>query len=167
MKYYAGIGSRETPIPTMTSIIHLSKFLSENNFILRSGGAPGADIAFQNGCTGKREIYLPWKGFNNVEGIIAPNIDNWNEAVKIAEKYHPAWNKLSEAAIKLMGRNTYQILGKDLKTPVDFVVCYTPDGKSSGGTGQAMRIAEDLGIPIYNIAFPHRYTKIYTKIKYS
>jgi hypothetical protein len=31
------------------------------------------------------------------------------------------------------------------------VVCWTKDGKSSGGTGQALRIAEYYSIPIFNL----------------
>ncbi len=56
-----------------------------------------------------------------------------------------------------MARNCYQVLGEDLSTPVDFVVCWTPDGAESetsrktGGTGQAIRIAADLGIRVYNL----------------
>ena len=39
----------------------------------------------------------------------------------------------------------------DLATPVNCVVCWTRDGKASGGTGQAMRFAEYLEIPIFNL----------------
>jgi hypothetical protein len=50
-----------------------------------------------------------------------------------------------------MTRNTYQILGQDCRTKSDFVVCYTADGKASGGTGQALRIAIAEKIPIFNL----------------
>lgn len=50
-----------------------------------------------------------------------------------------------------MSRNSYQVLEKDLNTPVEFVLCWTKDGKASGGTGQAMRIAKDKNIPIFNL----------------
>lgn len=45
----------------------------------------------------------------------------------------------------------YQVLGYDLKTPSDMVICWTKDGGASGGTGQALRIAKDYNIPIYNL----------------
>jgi hypothetical protein len=51
----------------------------------------------------------------------------------------------------MMARNCYQMLGLDLKTPVEFVICWTPQGKGAGGTGQALRIARDLKIPIYDL----------------
>jgi hypothetical protein len=47
-------------------------------------------------------------------------------------------------------------LGPDLKTPVNFVICYTADGGFSGGTGLAMHIADKYNIPIFNL----RYEKI-------
>jgi hypothetical protein len=45
------------------------------------------------------------------------------------------------------------VLGWDLSAPVDFIVCWTKDGKASGGTGQALRLAEDRGIVIENLFF--------------
>jgi hypothetical protein len=50
-----------------------------------------------------------------------------------------------------MGRNTHQVLGKDCMTPCHMIVCWTSDGKPSGGTGQAIRIAEYYRIPILNL----------------
>jgi hypothetical protein len=50
-----------------------------------------------------------------------------------------------------MHRNGFQVLGKNLNCPSSYLVCYTADGKISGGTGQAMRIATELKIPIYNL----------------
>ena len=50
-----------------------------------------------------------------------------------------------------MARNMHQVLGLTLDVPTDFIVCWTPDGKASGGTGQALRVAKDFSIPIYNL----------------
>ena len=78
-------------------------------------------------------------------------------AYEIAEKYHPAWKQLKPYAKHLMARNTHQVLGQDCNTPVDAVICWTKDGSTgittakTGGTGQAIRIAYDLNIPIYNL----------------
>lgn len=64
MKIYTGIGSRETPYEILQLMKELARLMSEC-FILRSGGADGADSAFESGCSGLKEIYLPWKNFNN------------------------------------------------------------------------------------------------------
>ena len=43
------------------------------------------------------------------------------------------------------------LLGEALDRPVDAVVCWTAGGRSEGGTGMAIRIAEDRGIPVFNL----------------
>ena len=72
-KIYAGIGSRETPKEVCIEIQGLAKTLANEGYVLRSGGATGADEAFETGCRHviqlkKRhplaEIYLTWEGFN-------------------------------------------------------------------------------------------------------
>ena len=157
MTTYAGIGSRETPPDVLVQIEELAGDLAQCGIILRSGGAPGADTSFEWGCTvmgGTSEIYLPWKNFQKNKSHLYPPTDM---AYEIASKYHPRWFGLSVAAKKLMARNTHQILGQDCKTPSDFVICWTPDGATgetttkTGGTGQAIRIAADLGIPVFNL----------------
>jgi hypothetical protein len=159
MKYYAGIGSRITPILIQDKMKELGYLLAKQDYILRSGGAPGADSAFEEGCilaNGEKEIYLPWKGFNK---NLSPLYDISEDAHQLAKKFHPAWNRLKVPAKLLMARNGYQVLGKNLDTPVEFLVCYTSDGCDShksrtsdtGGTGQAISIANHFDIPIYNL----------------
>ena len=48
-------------------------------------------------------------------------------------------------------RNCHQILGYDLKSPVDAVICWTPNGNVVGGTRTALMIAMRAGIPIFNL----------------
>ena len=52
-------------------------------------------------------------------------------------------------------RNVYQVLGLDLNTPSEFVVCYADVDKHNnviGGTATAVNIAKEVGIPVYNIS---------------
>ena len=79
--------------------------------------------------------------------------------MEIAKEFHPAWDKLSPAAKKLQARNCYQVLGYDLETPSQFVVCWTPRGSGSGGTGQAIRIAKSHNIPIFDFG---KYSELQT-----
>ena len=154
IKYYAGIGSRETPPGIEPMIEEIVKILNKFGYILRSGGADGSDSMFEKYCEGDKEIYLPWKGFNKNESeLYLHNIDSEivEKSMERAKNFHPSWNFLSDGGRKLMTRNTFQILGKDLETPVSFVVCWTQGGKISGGTGQALRIAKSLSIPIFNL----------------
>lgn len=157
---YAGIGSRETPPNIINWMDYIASYLAQN-WILRSGYADGADMAFALSALnhgGEFEMYIPWSGFNgapkNDPRFIVPEFTP--ELIALAEKFHPAWNRCSFGAKKLHARNGCQILGKDLTTPVDMVVCWTPEGKGGGGTGQAIRIAKSLDIPIFDLAIENK-----------
>lgn len=162
--YYAGIGARKTPKDICRKMSTAGKAMAGLGFILRSGGAAGADISFERGAlepygwqagsdehdvSAVAEIYLPYKGFN---GHRSPLYGTCREARLIAKEYHPRWDILSCRGRDFHGRNVYQILGKDLRTPVSFVLCWTPRGAVTGGTGQALRIADAYGIPVLNFA---------------
>ena len=144
-KYWAGIGSRQTPPDILNKVIHISKLLNKYGWILRSGGADGFDTAAELGAGEIKEIYLPWKNFNNNESKL---FSISTEAMNIAETFHPNWNALSVGAKKLHSRNVYQILGKSLQKPVKFVLCWH---NNSGGTLQACRVATAHKIPIINM----------------
>jgi hypothetical protein len=152
MRSYTGIGARETPPDVLVNMRKLGKFLGSTTFTLRSGGARGADVAFEAGCTsvgGKKEIYLPYPHFN---GSTSDMYHITPQARAIAKEYHPNWPNLGDAGRAFMSRNSYQMLGLQLDDPTEFVVCWTQGGKIIHGTGQALRIAKDLNIPVYNFA---------------
>lgn len=157
--FYAGIGSRQTPPEILTLFTHIAGYLCDKGYILRSGGASGADSAFEVGISDplKKEIYLPWKGFNGNKSVFY-NVSR--EALQLAERYHPGWSYVSSGGRLLHGRNVYQVLGRDLNTPSSFVVCWTKDGKASGGTGQAIRIALANSIPIFNLKNSNEMTHV-------
>lgn len=147
--FYAGIGSRNTPVSICHAITRLAQALAKYS-ILRSGGADGADSAFENGCdlaNGKKEIYLPWKNFNDNKSELYNITKN---AQLLAEQLHPAWNRCSYGAKKLHARNCYQILGYTLDYSSSFVICWTKDGKEIGGTATALKLANHYSIPIFN-----------------
>lgn len=139
-KYWAGIGSRQTPLSLCPFINKISLWLESKDYTLRSGGAIGADTMFEQNIL-RKEIFRAE--------------DATEAAISLSSKYHPNWGACSEYARKLHGRNAMILLGRNLDIPVKFVVCYTTDGLATGGTGQAIRIATALKIPIYNLYFPH------------
>jgi hypothetical protein len=169
-KFYAGIGSCETPPDILQLMGEIAEKLAGSGWRLRSGGAQGADTAFQQGvenyCRKQvflpqdfQEIYLPWNGFNNLKEDKSSGYIVYHDyhADRLAMKYHPIYDRLSGKQRQLMARNGYQVLGKDLQTPSTFIVCWTRDGsvgktsRGTGGTGQAIRIAFAHNIPIFNL----------------
>ena len=161
MKYFTGVGSRETPQDILDLMKDIAIYLSLDGWILRSGGAPGADMAFEEGVDvirGSKQIFLPWKGFN---GNKSPFYNIPSEAFEISrEAYGERLDYLKRPIKLLMARNVLQVLGPTLDEPSGLVVCWTPDGiidgsqrtKKTGGTGQAISIASRYGVPVFNLA---------------
>jgi len=159
-RYYTGVGSRETPARVLEQMSSLAAALAQAGFTLRSGGAEGADAAFEQGARtvagAHMQIYLPWRGFN---GNPSPLYTVERRALDVARRVHPAWHRLSPAARKLHARNCYQVLGLSFDVPSQFVVCWTSDGCESactrsvktGGTGTAIELAERHGVPVFNL----------------
>jgi len=143
--FYTGVGSRKTPKAILEIMKALAAKLESAGWILRSGGADGADSAFESGTKHAMVYYA-------------------NQAtpasMAIAAKFHPAWNRCSDFARRLHGRNSFQVLGKTLDRPSKFLVCWTEDACishqtrtiSTGGTGTAISIADNYGVQIFNLA---------------
>jgi len=164
---YSGIGARLTPgiilnfwdDNPLSCLRRWGCWLGALNLTLRSGAAGGADHAFESGCNialGKKEIYLPWKCFNSSDSdlyYIPP------EAYEVAgDVYGATWKFQKGATRKFMARNMMQVMGLGLDEPSKFVLCWTPDGctnkeqrtQETGGTGQAIAYADEMGIPVFN-----------------
>lgn len=142
---YAGVGARSAP----QEILDRAKVAAFQfyclGYKLRSGGADGCDKAFEEGHDkGERK----YKKVN--KEIYFARDGQRKDCLNIAKEVHPNWNACSDHAKLLHARNCLQILGKDLLTPVDFVLCWTENGESKGGTRTAIKIAEKFGIPVYN-----------------
>ena len=148
MKYYTGIGSRNTPDRILSVLEVIGETLAIYGLCLRSGAAKCADQAFEKGCDkvgGKKQIFLPWPSFEGHSSeLCVPSKKSYNYVYK----FHPNPYSLKPGAFRLHARNAHQILGENLKSKSIFVVCWT---KSKGGTEQALRIARKLEIPIYNL----------------
>lgn len=150
MPKYAGIGARVTPPKMLDWMTQMARWLQETGHMLRSGGAKGADRAFERGAGRACEIFRA--------------DDATPEAYDLAAKYHPAWERCDAYAMALHARNGMILLGRDLNDPVDFVVCWTPGAQVVGGTGQALRIAEAYGIKVYNAADQAQILELYNRV---
>lgn len=104
MKFYTGIGSRETPPEILEQMQAVAYRLAHQGFTLRSGRAKGADAAFQRGAYDYAKaldeegvkvvsekmkniarIYVPWEKFC-LENKLHPK---WLRNVAIVEKNAP------------------------------------------------------------------------------
>lgn len=140
MRYYTGIGSRTTPPDIQALMTQIATRLELDGFTLRSGGAPGADKAFERGVRDpeNKQILMP--------GDASP------EAEEIASRIHPAWDRCNEYARNCHGRNVMQLLGQTLQAPSEFVIAWTPGGEDIGGSRTVLVLARQYKIPTYNLA---------------
>lgn len=148
--------------------------LARRGWVLRTGLSPGADQAFYRGALagcGAVELYLPCAGFEAQARGDGPESGVWvlerpsRRAYELAASFYEpfagcAWEQLQPGARALLARDVHQVLGAELDSPAQWVVCWTPDAgldgsdPRSGGTGQALRIAADRGAPVLNLARP-------------
>jgi hypothetical protein len=147
--YYSGIGSRDISKDIFDLFTRLAIELCKIGGILRTGNADGSDKAFRTAVkdSSKKEVYTPQ--------------DATKESIKLAMDLHPKPEKCNGYVQKLLGRNSFQILGPNLDDPVSFVLCWTPDGVTehrdrtiaTGGTGTAISIADthDPKIKVWNL----------------
>jgi hypothetical protein len=161
MKIYAGVGSRQTPPEVLSQMVAIAQQLGRDGWLLRSGGADGADKTFEQGCDdvhGKKEILLPWRRFNgNQSSLWIPNIGKIrDEAMRIAAEVHPAWLNVTAAGRLLHARNSLQVLGPQLDEPVNLVICWTTQGRVAGGTATAIKLAYANKIPVFNLGNSQR-----------
>lgn len=170
MNIYAGIGPRKTPQDIFELMVELARMLAARRWMLRTGGARGADTAFLNGSLlwgDRAELYLPEPGYNGHQAGTAVLERPMPTAYSIAAKYNqPWWDRHTEPVKALHARNAHIILGKHLIDPPKMIVCWTQDGVSDGtgrgGTQAALRIArgEAPDAHIYNLARPEHRERI-------
>lgn len=169
MKYYTGVGGRNTPPEMCRLLTSLAKKLEKDGYILRSGGADGADKAFEAGAVHK-EIYLPWEGFNGYsegQGIVCDyRLPSYELAVTkmhyVRGNYHIPG--IRNATDKLHARNVYQVLGRELDKPSKFLVCWREtdkNGDAIGGTRTAWLLAKQQGIPCFNLFIEDHMRRIF------
>jgi hypothetical protein len=134
----------------------LASSLQHRDFTLRSGGAQGADSAFEAG-TSIADIYT----VDYFDTYIHHTRDSMlvlrDKAFFSIDLFHPNPHAVHSKPYvrRLMARNFLQIRGHG-DTPIlsEFVLCWTPQASGSGGTGQALRMAKAWKIPVYDLGSP-------------
>jgi len=140
MKTCAIIGNRyNVPENTIQFIEDSGYTLGQLGYTLNSGNAIGCDQAGE-------------RGFDR--GGFPKNIRKakhaTEDAIVVASQFHEAWYMCTDYVRQLHGRNSMIILGDDLKSPVDFVLCYATS-EIKGGTALGIKIARANGVPVFNL----------------
>lgn len=175
-------------------IVRFTKYLVKTyDLTVRSGHAKGSDYAFECGAGNNCKVFSPWKGFGKKDGLIyqTDNISYWDDipesiqkrALESVELHHPMPGNLRHGGRLCMARNYFQVMddGPEENPVVAVICCAKPSGKKtkqtnlfdkkknskievSGGTGQAVRIANAHGIPVFNL-WTHTTREIWPDLK--
>lgn len=156
---FAGIGSRDTPDPVLDLMHDAGALLAHDGWTLRSGGAIGADSAFERGVVSAPDHPRPEIYYHNQKELQkSGNRYGLLETRPVHERmvgiFHPAPHKLRGGGFDLMARNGCQMFGPDFTQPSSCVICWTVGGQAKGGTGQAIRMANAVGIPVIDLGKP-------------
>lgn len=167
---YTGIGSRATPAPVLDTMRRIARYLAGRGWTLRSGGASGADLAFEGACidtpSSSRLIYRPnGRVFANGAYVSTIPLHQQVAAIEIAERLHPCWSNVPLTKRPPLARNPFQVTGAALDIPSNFVVYWAieRDSEPQGGTRIAVMYARELGVPTFNLLFGTEPLKVYLK----
>jgi hypothetical protein len=152
-KSVAVIGTRTPEKDEACAIYNLVTVLSSLGYSISTGMAQGVDQVAAFAAVHGLDVYLPWASYEEVAlnelrklnphlKVHVYNIHaapDWTESVT---KYHPAASSLTPGAFRLHARNYGIVAGRDL------VVTLKSNRPGGGGTGQGIRIAKALGIPL-------------------
>jgi hypothetical protein len=154
-KAYAGVGNRDTPSDILEEMSNIARGLSKLGYVVRTNGSDVPGNTFESNSD-KIELFLPWKNFNKKKSRYATPTD---EAFEVAKRYSVVFDTLPRHVQALIACNSNVVLGENLRDPVLFVLCWTPDGVESsknctartGIMSQAIKIADTHGIPVFNL----------------
>ena len=171
MKVYAGIGSQKFTTEQWDLCFKIGRWLALNGWTLKTGACQGADQAFAEGALsvgGKVILYIPWPHyeFKWVEvargrGAETVLLQYWHkDAWNSVDKFHPNPEALSKGARALHARNF--LIVEDTR----FVIAWPRIDRQGrlGGTGQGLRIAEDLKIDVIRLDEPIDRKRVEDKI---
>jgi len=154
MKTYAGIGSEKTPPEICSLFKDISLGLGKAGYTLRTGRYKGADRAFEDGCDsvkGLKEVYIPWQGFGgSISPLVLGKLETKELAYKFTNKYFEPFSEMLGFTRRKYVISIFEIMGVDLKSPIDFVLAWDDGGIYSGVCNLTIKIASLYKIPVFN-----------------
>ena len=151
-------GNKEAPPEILDRIAQLAQYLESRGFTIRVGGdGPVEDAAEQ--ATQKKEVLLPWRGFNDKESATTFPIER---AFHIAKMFHPTWEHMKKGVQAILAKNARLVMGNKMMSPATLLLCWTEDGAEdrrevtmkTGLSAHPIRIASGSGVRIFNLGRP-------------
>lgn len=164
---YAGTGDGKTPDDVLEQFSSIAARLSELGYTTRVNAEKPVSNYFERNAL-EKEVYLPWNKFEiQGEKFESKFSKVTPAAVETMGEFYQAfkgkdWDQLSDGVKKIISRNAHMLLGSDLKTPVDFLICWTMDGAEKRKdvsartwfSGPIIALASAKRIPVFNLKNP-------------
>jgi hypothetical protein len=134
----------------------LAQFLVSRGFTVRTAGGKDGEDAFEKGAGEKLEVHIPWKNFDGRQSAFCKTSD---EAKNVVRQFSPSFESLSKGVQTIIASKAHVVLGKELNTPILFLVVWSLDGAETkkectaktGFVSTPIKIAESLKIPVFNL----------------
>lgn len=156
-RYYTVLPGRVIPIDMLERMREIGMLLATRGYTIRSSETDKIERAFSEGVdsvNGYKDIWMPKSilKHGNTNTIQQRHID-------VVKSVHPSYSLLNIELKTTFSRVAGQILGTDVSSRVDFIVCYSRiDLKKSihvnygsGVVEVAAAIASTYKIPLYNL----------------
>jgi hypothetical protein len=151
-------GNKEAPPEILEKVAQLAQYLESRGFTIRVGGdgpvEDAAEVASQ-----KKEVLLPWRGFNDKESATTFPIER---AFHIAKMFHPTWDHMKKGVQSILAKNARLVMGNKMMSPATLLLCWTEDGAEdrrevtmkTGLAAHPIRIASGSGVRVFNLGRP-------------
>lgn len=176
-KTYTLAVDKKAPTEIIDSVKTIVSALANRGYILRTNGNTDnpAVLAGQISAKDNLEIYLPWSKFGEAHGhhkvvLRWPNEKAYGMAAHVYKKF----NDMKPAVRAIMSSEMHTLFGKDMKSPVDFVIAWTPDGaetsketnfRRTGFMASIIETADKYDIPVFNLAKPNALDRLKNHLK--
>jgi hypothetical protein len=166
---YAGLGNQDAPEEVLKQIERLAKHLESLGYTVRTSGGQGPEEYFER--VEAKEVFIPWKNFNGRQSKLSRNA---NEALDVVKRLSPSFDTLKPAVQAIIAVKAHVILGKDLKSPIKFLVVWSQDGAETakectaktGFVSTAIKLADGLKIPVFNLKRPDALERIKARLEF-
>lgn len=155
----AAAGARDAPDAVLRNIMLLGSHIAKTtDYVCRTGGARGCDQAWAVGFGSRTEIMTP--SWDRITPMLAgPDGASLAAATLLALSAKQRQDYLYDEAkrdqvMPYFLRNTQIVAGpspRHVEERARFLLCWTANGKDSGGTGHTMRVAANMDVPILNL----------------
>lgn len=150
-------GNSDMPASYFETIKSIVSLLNTHGFTLRTLGETDSDNVVES-VAGKKEVYIPWKGFNEKETKFYFSTE---KSLAIAKLFMDPdkFDSMKPSGQKFRSRNVRAVLGDKINSPAMFILGWSEDGaetakertNKSGTLGNLIMVAESMKIPVFNL----------------